>query len=230
MPANFEPFRYMRVYDNPADPCCGGGFIFGEDYWPLEDLPSEFASATNELTLRPNFAQYGPDNFWSDGNGHGNKILEATTRFEPTLRSGRVIPPGNVDANALAADTIDKRLRALRVEGEMGLGWGSSPRACCAHRYRSACIIWPPFPPPAVLPTLTLACCQCRNVRWLCDVRRSGRVEHSGRRLQRPSLPPSPRWILPVSNKPPQWFSRRDFVCRAASGHYGRRGLHSGAV
>ena len=73
----------MNVFDNPASPCCGGGYIFGSP-WGIPDIATTLDAGANTITLQPNFNCYnGSDSFWSDGAGNGNKIMNANTYVEP---------------------------------------------------------------------------------------------------------------------------------------------------
>ncbi|MAR67722.1 MAG: hypothetical protein CL833_10790, partial [Crocinitomicaceae bacterium] len=74
---------YMNVFDNPASPCCGGGYIFGSP-WGVPDIATTLDAGANTIELQPNFNCYNAaDPFWSDGSGNGNKIMNANTYVEP---------------------------------------------------------------------------------------------------------------------------------------------------
>ena len=94
---------YMNVFDNPADPCCGGGYIFGSP-WALPDVMSTLDAGANTITLQPNFNTYNAaDPFWSDGNEGGNKIMEANTYLENIAWNGNDVTfSGTVVSNTLA--------------------------------------------------------------------------------------------------------------------------------
>jgi hypothetical protein len=94
---------YMNVFDNPADPCCGGGYIFGSP-WALPDVLSTLDAGANTITLQPNFNTYNAaDPFWSDGNEGGNKIMEANTYLENGAWNGNDLTfSGSVSSNTLA--------------------------------------------------------------------------------------------------------------------------------
>ena len=84
-------FGFMNVFENPADPnpCCGGGFVFNS-FWGVPDLATTLNGGTNEIVLQPNFNTYNAnDPFWSDGNGGGNKIMDANTLIEPAGLNGQ---------------------------------------------------------------------------------------------------------------------------------------------
>ncbi len=68
---------YMNVFDT------GGGYLFG-DNWAVSDLQTIVDATAGTITLQPNFNAYdATDSYWSDGNGNGNKLMEATTKVEP---------------------------------------------------------------------------------------------------------------------------------------------------
>ena len=73
---------YMNVFNLPSD---GGGYQFGSS-WGVADLKSTADSASNTLTLQPNFNTYADnpsDAFWVDSiNQVGNKQMEANTFVE----------------------------------------------------------------------------------------------------------------------------------------------------
>ena len=94
---------YMNVFDNPANPCCGGGYIFGSP-WLLSDVLSTLDAGANTITLQPNFNTYNAaDPFWSDGNGNGNKIMEANTYLENGAWNGQDLTfSGSVVSNTIA--------------------------------------------------------------------------------------------------------------------------------
>jgi len=79
--AGYTWIGYMNVTDLPAD---GGGFQFGSA-WAVGDLKSTLSTASNTLTLQPNFNTYNAsDPFWTNPNtGAGNKNMEALTFVEP---------------------------------------------------------------------------------------------------------------------------------------------------
>ena len=65
-----------------------GGYQFG-NAWSLANLKTTFTDAgdttyaNGAITLQPNFNAYvDGDAYWSDGNGNGNKWMEATTKVE----------------------------------------------------------------------------------------------------------------------------------------------------
>ena len=93
---------YMNVFDNPADPCCGGGYIFGSP-WALPDVLSTLDAGANTITLQPNFNTYNAaDPFWSDGNEGGNKIMEANTYLENDVWNGQDLRfSGSVVSNTI---------------------------------------------------------------------------------------------------------------------------------
>ena len=89
--ANDNWFGYMNVFENPADPnpCCGGGYVFGS-FWGVPDLATTLDGGANKIILQPNFNTYNAnDGFWSDGNGGGNKIMDANTLIEPAGLNGQ---------------------------------------------------------------------------------------------------------------------------------------------
>ncbi len=96
---------YMNVFENPADPnpCCGGGYVFGSP-WALSDVLSTLDAGANTITLQPNFNTYNAsDAFWSDGNGNGNKIMEANTYLENGAWNGNDLTfSGSVVSNTIA--------------------------------------------------------------------------------------------------------------------------------
>ena len=73
---------YMNVFELPAN---GGGYQFGSS-WGLADLKSTADSASNTLTLQPNYNTYADnpgDVYWIDtANQVGNKQMEASTFVE----------------------------------------------------------------------------------------------------------------------------------------------------
>jgi len=89
--ANDNWFGFMNVFENPADPnpCCGGGYVFGS-FWGVPDLATTLDGGANKIILQPNFNTYNAnDGFWSDGNGGGNKIMDANTLIEPAGLNGQ---------------------------------------------------------------------------------------------------------------------------------------------
>ena len=88
---------YMNVFS--AD----GGYIFGSP-WALPDVKSTVDGGSNTITLQPNFNTYNAaDPFWSDGNGNGNKLMEANTYIESGAWNGSDLTfTGTVESNTLA--------------------------------------------------------------------------------------------------------------------------------
>ena len=99
-------FGYMNVFENPADPnpCCGGGYVFGS-FWGVPDLATAIDYGANTITLSPNVNTYNAvDPFWADGNGNGNKIMEANTLIENAAWNGTDVTfSGSVLSNDLGA-------------------------------------------------------------------------------------------------------------------------------
>ena len=124
----------MDVYDNPAAPCCGGGYIFSSA-WDLADGLFTVDNKTDTITLQPNCNTYNAaDGFWSDGNGNGNKIMRANLYQESSdldralsSFSNVVTFSGVVVSNTLdAAYTAKAFIRALNPGGQNALA-GSVP-------------------------------------------------------------------------------------------------------
>ena len=90
---------YMNVFDT------GGGYMFG-DNWAVADLQTIVDATAGTITLQPNFNAYdATDAYWSDGNGNGNKLMEATTKVEPgnTFNEADLTFSGYVVSNTLDA-------------------------------------------------------------------------------------------------------------------------------
>ena len=90
---------YMNVFDT------GGGYQFG-DNWAVADLQTIVDATAGTITLQPNFNAYdAADSYWSDGNGNGNKLMEATTKVEPgnTFNEADLTFSGYVVSNTLDA-------------------------------------------------------------------------------------------------------------------------------
>ena len=104
-------FGFMNVFENPNDPnpCCGGGFVFNS-FWAVPDLKTELDFAGNTITLKPNYNTYNAnDPFWSDGNGNGNKIMEANTLIENGAWNGTDVTfSGSVVSNTLNSEYAAK--------------------------------------------------------------------------------------------------------------------------
>ncbi len=78
-------------------------YIFGSP-WALPDVKTTVDGGSNTITLQPNFNTYnGADSFWSDGNGNGNKLMEANTYIENGAWNGSDLTfTGTVESNTLA--------------------------------------------------------------------------------------------------------------------------------
>ena len=90
---------YMNVFDT------AGGYQFG-DAWAVADLQTIVDATAGTITLQPNFNAYNAtDAYWSDGNGNGNKLMEATTKAEPgaTYNEADLTFSGYVVSNTLDA-------------------------------------------------------------------------------------------------------------------------------
>ena len=90
---------YMTVFDT------GGAYQFGEA-WGVADLQTILDETAGTITLEPNINTYNAtDSYWSDGNGNGNKLMEATTKVEPgnTFNEADLTFSGYVVSNTLDA-------------------------------------------------------------------------------------------------------------------------------
>ena len=97
-PNSGQPWiAYMNVFNTD------GGYIFGSP-WALPDVKTTVDGGSNTITLQPNFNTYnGADSFWSDGNGNGNKLMEANTYIESGAWNGSDLTfTGTVESNTLA--------------------------------------------------------------------------------------------------------------------------------
>ena len=89
----------MTVFDT------GGAYQFGEA-WGVADLQTILDETAGTITLEPNINTYNAtDSYWSDGNGNGNKLMEATTKVEPgnTFNEADLTFSGYVVSNTLDA-------------------------------------------------------------------------------------------------------------------------------
>lgn len=96
--ASYNWIGYMNVFDT------SNNYVFGQS-WGVSDLKTEIDTSANTITLKPNYNTYNAaDSFWSDGAGNGNKILEATTYYEPgaTYNGQNLTFTGNVSTNNLS--------------------------------------------------------------------------------------------------------------------------------
>jgi hypothetical protein len=74
---------YMNVFDIDADGV-QGGFVFGQP-WGVADLQTTLNIDAPNIILEPNFNGYAEnigDAFWDNGEGEGNKFMEASTYVE----------------------------------------------------------------------------------------------------------------------------------------------------
>ncbi|GGP02010.1 hypothetical protein GCM10010992_04680 [Cloacibacterium rupense] len=89
---------YMNVFDT------SNNYMFGSG-WGVADLKTEINTSANTITLKPNYNTYNAsDSYWSDGAGNGNKIMEASTYYEPgaTYNGQNLTFTGNVSSNTLS--------------------------------------------------------------------------------------------------------------------------------
>lgn len=89
---------YMNVFDTSNNYQFGSG-------WAVADLKTEINTSANTITLKPNYNTYNAsDSYWSDGAGNGNKIMEASTYYEPgaTYNGQNLTFTGNVSSNTLS--------------------------------------------------------------------------------------------------------------------------------
>lgn len=96
--ATYNWIGYMNVFDT------SNNYVFGQS-WGVSELKTEINTSANTITLKPNYNTYNAaDSFWSDGAGNGNKILEATTYYEPgaTYNGQNLTFTGNVSTNNLS--------------------------------------------------------------------------------------------------------------------------------
>lgn len=96
--ATYNWIGYMNVFDK------SNNYVFGQS-WGVSELKTEINTSANTITLKPNYNTYNAaDSFWSDGAGNGNKILEATTYYEPgaTYNGQNLTFTGNVSTNNLS--------------------------------------------------------------------------------------------------------------------------------
>lgn len=96
--ATYNWIGYMNVFDT------SNNYVFGQS-WGVSELKTEIDTSANTITLKPNYNTYNAaDSFWSDGAGNGNKILEATTYYEPgaTYNGQNLTFTGNVSTNNLS--------------------------------------------------------------------------------------------------------------------------------
>lgn len=96
--ASYNWIGYMNVFDT------SNNYVFGQS-WGVSELKTEINTSANTITLKPNYNTYNAaDSFWSDGAGNGNKILEATTYYEPgaTYNGQNLTFTGNVSTNNLS--------------------------------------------------------------------------------------------------------------------------------
>lgn len=97
--ASFGWIGYMNVFDT------SNNYQWGSS-WGVSDLKTEINTGNNSITLKPNYNTYNAtDAYWSDGSGNGNKILEATTYYEPgsTYNGQNLTFTGNVTSNNLSS-------------------------------------------------------------------------------------------------------------------------------
>jgi hypothetical protein len=76
---------YMTVFDLNEDGT-QGGYQFGSG-WGVADLQTTLNVDTPNIVLEPNFNTYADnigDEYWDNGEGYGNKFMEATTQVEST--------------------------------------------------------------------------------------------------------------------------------------------------
>ena len=96
---------YMNVFNTPD---YSGGYQFGSA-WGLGALTAYF-SGTNSLTLIPNTNTYNPaDAYWVNGDGSGNKFMEANFYIENlALRGQTVTFSGTIISNNLTAGHLTR--------------------------------------------------------------------------------------------------------------------------
>ncbi len=96
------PNGYMNVFDNSGGG--QGGYVFGAG-WGVADLQALTSDGVT-FELLPNTNTYNPDDpFWSDGEGGGNKWMEANCFYEANpigFGKTNVIFTFTVDANDLS--------------------------------------------------------------------------------------------------------------------------------
>jgi hypothetical protein len=104
---------YMSVFENNAG--AQGGFVFGST-WGVPDIKTTIVTDVpgtyigDQLRLQPNFQAYNPgDPFWSDGQGGGNKFMEANTYVE----FGGISQPFATFAGTVNSYTLDSAYTAL---------------------------------------------------------------------------------------------------------------------
>jgi hypothetical protein len=76
---------YMTVFNLNADGTAGD-YMFGSG-WGVADLKTTLNVDTPNIVLEPNFNTYADnigDAYWDNGEGYGNKFMEATTQVEST--------------------------------------------------------------------------------------------------------------------------------------------------
>jgi len=96
---SFGWIGYVNVFDT------SNNYQWGSS-WAVSDLKTEINTVNNSITLKPNYNTYNAaDPYWSDGSGNGNKILEATTYYEPgsTYNGQNLTFTGNVTSNNLSS-------------------------------------------------------------------------------------------------------------------------------
>jgi hypothetical protein len=72
---------YMNVFEIDADGV-QGGYQFGQG-WGVADLQTTLNVDAPNIILEPNFNAYNADDaYWSNGEGEGNKFMEASTYVE----------------------------------------------------------------------------------------------------------------------------------------------------
>mgnify|MGYP001147741435 CR=1 FL=1 len=99
---------FMNVFD------LNGNYMFG-DGWTIIDLKTVRDSSNNQIILYPNFNTYANAiasgdqaeiDYWTDNNGGGNKIMEASTFVEPgsSYNEQDLTFSGQVISNTISSD------------------------------------------------------------------------------------------------------------------------------
>ena len=96
---------FANVFETPEN---GGDFVFGAP-WGVEDIKTVIDSASNTVTLFPNFNTYADnltDSFWVDQEtGLGNKVFEGNTFVEDASLVGKIVTfEGEVQSYTLSPD------------------------------------------------------------------------------------------------------------------------------
>ena len=101
---------YMHIFHSNSGE--KGGYIYGQA-WAVEDLIALLSTNdTQTITLKPNTSQYNStDSYWSNGNGDGNKWMEANTYIEyasGNYPGGTLTFTANIDSYTLDTRYIFK--------------------------------------------------------------------------------------------------------------------------